>query len=363
MKKACFVLLGLVLILSAGCGGTPKSSAPKGPELKVEFYSASQGLPDSSITALAFFGGQMWVGTKNGLARFDGVNWQVHMKKNTNVLGSDMIEGFYVTDHGIFIATENGVAKFDGNRWNTILTGSRARSVAARGSVIAVATAHGIEHTSGTQFTPFNKENGGLVFDEVNAVEFDRSGKLWVGTRAGMGFFNGSMFQNFTGPAKMVMGTSLVDVPPSPASCQLIGNNINCIIPFGDRLAVGTTSGLSITDMNSTYTSYFGVHRDYFQRGGSIVEEEVSANSPLPGNSIRALAALPNQPVLFVGTEKGLIALHDTKWVELQGKISQLRAGPITALAAQGDVLLVGTAGGFFRVEGISGLFPATGSN
>ncbi|MDP2816595.1 MAG: hypothetical protein Q8O19_07955, partial [Rectinemataceae bacterium] len=87
MKKTSVLfapVLGLFLIaLVWGC--TSQSSGPSTqPTIKVDSFTSKDGLPGDHITALAFFGGQIWVGTKTGIARYDGVNWQIHVTKNTN---------------------------------------------------------------------------------------------------------------------------------------------------------------------------------------------------------------------------------------------------------------------------------------
>ncbi len=349
------IVLGLVLF--TGCGG-PKTPPP--PEkLKVDRFTAQQGLPHDHITALVSFGTQVWAGTKNGLARFDGVNWQVHVTKNTNALGSNIIENLAVADGAVWISTDNGVTRTDGTNWASILTGSRARAAAAKGNEIAVATAHGVEYTTGGAFLALSKETAGLVFDEVQALCYDATGKLWVGTRAGMAQLSGQVFQNFTGPAQQPMGTSLIEIPPSPPNCQLVGNNINAIVPFKGKLAIATTSGLTITDMGNQWTSYTSAHKKWVQRAGKIFEEQAPGNSPLPGPSITALAVAPGDAALFIGTNKGLAILKDDKWVKFEDRLATVPSGAITALVMHANDLWVGTKTGLFRIGDIASLIAS----
>jgi len=355
-SKAILCAVLIFIYFLAGCGD-PKSKQNQENPIKADFFTIQQGMPNDFITSLAFFGGQIWAGTKSGLTKYDGVNWQIFVKKNTNSLGSDIIESLLVADNALWIATDKGVSRYDGNNWSGVLSGARARAVAVKGNQIAVATAHGVDYSTGNPFESFGKENGGLVYDEVKYVAFDPvKSNLWVGTQAGMALFNGGTFQNFTGPAKSVMGNSLIDVPPSPANCQLIGNNINCIIPYKTLLAIGTTSGLSITDMGNQWTNYTAPHKDWVQRGGKIIEEMVSGNCPLPANFISSLAATSGDSALFVGTNNGLALLKESTWVDLSSKLSQLKSVSITALAIEKDNLWVGTQKGLYRITGISTL-------
>jgi ligand-binding sensor domain-containing protein len=366
LKVLSGVVVATLLLVTAGCG--PKNTPAAAPKaLKVTTFASRDGLTDDGIAALAVFGNQIWAGTKKGLNRFDGVNWQMFVRKNTNVLGSDIIECLLVADGGLWVGTDNGVCRFDGTSWSGIMTGARARALAARGREIGVATARGLEYSSGEPFQSYGRENAGLVNDEAKAAAFDSQGRLWVGTLAGVGLFSGGRFQNQTGPAKSVMGTSLVDVPPNPPSCQLPGNNINVMIPFRNALAIGTTSGLTLTDMGMSWTNYSAPHKDWVQRAGKINEEQMPGNSPMPGNSITALAPAANDRALFVGTNKGLALLNDNSWVDLTTALADLPAqssqAAITGLAVLGDDLWVGTPLALYRVHGITALLPAPEKN
>jgi ligand-binding sensor domain-containing protein len=336
-----------------GCG---KKEPAKPKELEIIHHTRLTGLPEEEITCMASFGGKVWAGSKKGLFTFDGVNWKLHVAKNTNVLGSDIIEDLKVNDNSLWIATANGAARFNGNNWSSVYTGGRARSVAGRGNQVAVATARGIEYSSGGSFKTMCKETAGLVYDEANQVIFDLQGQLWVGTRAGMARMSSGIFQNYTGPAKTLMGSSLVDIPASPDNCQLIGNNVKVLKRFGNKIAVGTTSGLSITDFSSNYTNYFSTHNDWFQRAGKIVEEKVGGNSPLPGNVINALESTPGGELLFVGTDRGLAILKGSTWVETNTLVNKLSKTCIRALAFVDKDLWVGTDSGIYQVKDLASI-------
>ncbi|MDD3148365.1 MAG: hypothetical protein PHD82_13810 [Candidatus Riflebacteria bacterium] len=343
-----------VLFMFAGCGAPKKPAGPT--RLEIEHFTRVKGLPEESITSLAAFGNKVWAGSKNGLFTFDGVNWQIFRRQNTNVLGSDIIEDLKVSGNNLWIATDNGACRFDGSNWASVYTGGRARSVIGNGSEIAVATAHGVEYSNGGGMTPMGKDNAGLIMDEVTQVAFDSQGQLWAGTRAGMAKLTSGMFQNYTGPAKSVMGSSLVDVPPSPANCRLPGNNIKVIMPFQNMIAIGTTGGLTITDMANTWTSYTAQHREWAQRNGQILEDQVPGNSPLPGNIINALAASDNFELLFVGTDKGLGVLNGSEWLDVGTIMPGIPKVPITGLAWLNGDLWVATGEGIFQVKKVSSL-------
>ena len=355
--KMLFVVLGLSLLVAlTGCGAKKEAARPT--RLEVEHFTRVKGLPEEAITSLVSFGNKIWAGSQKGLFAFDSVNWQIHQRKNTNVLGSDIIEDLKVFDNILWIATDNGACRFDGNNWSSVYTGGRARSVIGKGSELAVATAYGVVYSNGGGMTPMGKD-AGLVMDEVTQVMFDGQGQLWVGTRAGMSKLVSGIFQNYTGPAKSVMGSSLIDVPASPPSCRLPGNNIKVIMPYKGLLAIGTTSGLTITNMESVWNVYTSQHRDWVQRGGQIVEEVVPGNSPLPGNVINALARSDDQEMLFVGTDRGLAILHDNDWLDTKTLLPDVPKIAITGLAWLNGDLWVATSEGIYQVKKASTLVPA----
>lgn len=351
----------LTLIFCGGCGAKKEEAKPK--ELKIEHFTRVKGLPEENITCMAGFANRVWAGSEKGLFTFDGVNWKQHVRQNTNVLGSDIIEDLKVNGNALWIATDNGAARYDGKSWSSVFTGGRARSAAGNSGQVAIATAHGVEFSSGGSFTAMGKNDAGLVSDEVTQVLYDSRGQLWVGTRAGMARMTSNTFQNYTGPAKSIMGSSLIEIPPSPSNCRLVGNNVKVLHEYRGMVAVGTTSGLTISDFNSSYTSYFSAHKDWFQRQGKIVEERVDGNSPLPGNVICSLASTPGGEMLFVGTDKGLAILKDNNWLETSSLLKGLPKTTISGLAYVGSDLWIGTDSGIYQVKDIGSLMEKPAAN
>lgn len=351
MKKIKIIFLILLLgyiHLLIGCISSSNKTT-KQIKLSPEIHTNARGLPNNYVTSLAVYGNQVWVGTKNGVAKFDGVNWQPYLKKSINALGSDIIESLHVSDNCLWISTDNGLTKYNGTNWQSVYTGGRARYTAVRQNQIAIATAHGIEYTSGGSFINLSKETASLVYDEVQCVAFDNNGRLWVGTRAGLALLDGITFKNFTGPAQQPMGGSLIEVPPNPPNCKLYGNNINVILPYRNKLAIGTTQGLTITDTQNEWAIYYGNHKMWVQKDNKIVEEEVSGNAPLPGASVISLAKTDDEKVLFVGTNKGLAILIDNSWLDVNKYFENLPTSHITSIAYHNGELWLGTQNGVYR--------------
>ena len=85
----------------------PVSAAPN---YFTRTWQVEQGLPQNKVTAVVQTrDGYLWVGTYNGLARFDGVRFTVFDEKNARELHSRRITSlFEATDGTLWIGTESG---------------------------------------------------------------------------------------------------------------------------------------------------------------------------------------------------------------------------------------------------------------
>jgi ligand-binding sensor domain-containing protein/signal transduction histidine kinase len=85
-------------------------SATAAPNYFTRTWQVEQGLPQNKVTAVVQTrDGYLWVGTYNGLARFDGVRFTVFDENNTPELHSSRITSLFETTNGtLWIGTESG---------------------------------------------------------------------------------------------------------------------------------------------------------------------------------------------------------------------------------------------------------------
>jgi len=104
LKNLCRVALVFAVIASA----LPPAVAA--PNYFTRTWQVEQGLPQNKVTAVVQTAdGYVWVGTYNGLARFDGVRFTVFDDNNTPELRSSRITSlFEAGDGALWIGTENG---------------------------------------------------------------------------------------------------------------------------------------------------------------------------------------------------------------------------------------------------------------
>jgi diguanylate cyclase (GGDEF)-like protein len=168
-------------------------------------WQARDGLPQNTITAIAQTpDGYLWLGTREGLARFDGVRFTVYTNENTPALAQSQILSLH--------------ADRDGRLWIGTWGGGLTRLQA------------------GT-FTRFASEHG-LPNELVGVVNQDRQGNIWVGTDGG-------------GLARLD-GERFTVIPPSEA----LGKQVRAIVEAPDGLWVGSEAGLAHVSPSGSIKSY-----------------------------------------------------------------------------------------------------------
>lgn len=124
-----------------------------------------------------------------GLARFDGVNWQIYTKENSP-LPTDRIIAIAIDSLGRkWITTINGLVKFDGVNWtiyntqNSPLMENSIWNVSVeRDTIIWVCSwTTGFYRFDGLNWVKYNTSNSPLRSDKTNLVVIDKDGIKWFG--------------------------------------------------------------------------------------------------------------------------------------------------------------------------------------
>jgi PAS domain S-box-containing protein len=158
-----------------------------------DFWQQAQGLPQNSVySILQTSDGYIWVGTKGGLARFDGARFTTFDDRNKNQLRENeawaLVEG---DDSSLWIGTfGGGLSRFKDGRF-TIYTAQdglandfvRALCKDKEGG-IWIGTDGGVSRFKDGRFTNYTVKDG-LVSNSIRALYCDRDGSIWVGTNKG----------------------------------------------------------------------------------------------------------------------------------------------------------------------------------
>jgi ligand-binding sensor domain-containing protein/signal transduction histidine kinase len=232
-------------------------------------------LPQNTVQAIAqTHDGYLWIGTQEGLARFDGLNFTVFDKENTPAFKSNDIRFLHEDRQGrLWISTSYGlVCRHDG------------------------------------QFTSFTTSEG-LPDNSVGPVVEDTNGKIWIGTAGGLTRFENGNSQTFTtdqGLARNVIQTLYA----RPNGSLFVGTSAGLQSFDGQQFTPGNKpSGpiLSITSIAMT-------------RGGYMWFGTLDGLLAVDGEGHQSTVALPNSRVSALHLDR-----EGAVWIATAGGVARLR--------------------------------------
>jgi signal transduction histidine kinase/ligand-binding sensor domain-containing protein len=129
LGSAClpaFVLLGIGVVWES-CGGSPRGLAVE-PDYVIKSWQTEDGLPQNSVnTVLQTRLGYVWLGTFNGLVRFDGIRFTVFDTGNTPELQTSRITSLFEDAHDrLWIGHETGdITRYEVGAFHAMTNGTK----------------------------------------------------------------------------------------------------------------------------------------------------------------------------------------------------------------------------------------------
>ena len=174
----------------------------------------ADGLPSSNITGLALDrDGYLWIATRDGLARYDGVGYTVYQYApgDSTALPGNAVRAVFVDSHdrvwasveghgiGMLGADRRGFRRFNRVSHPVLRTGEFTAFAETPDGAVWWGSADGGLYRYGADarikaFTRNAARPGALASDAVHALATDGRGRLWVGTQAGLARWTGSGF-------------------------------------------------------------------------------------------------------------------------------------------------------------------------
>jgi ligand-binding sensor domain-containing protein len=287
-------------------------------QLVQERWSTAQGLPQDSVqTILQTRDGYVWIGTQEGLVRFDGLGFEVFDRARLPAMTTNHV-GALLEDPGggLWVGTLGGGLLHFRHGQVTAYTsaqGLSGDSVTAllrdrEGRLWVGTEAGGVDVLEAGRFRIHGLREG-LPSEQVHALLLDREGAVWVGTARGLARVSGGQVQTFgqTDGLPGLFVTSLVE--------DLEG-----------RLWVGTTSGLG-------------------WREGAGRFQALTARQGLPHDEVRALHVDPRGS-LWVGTTGGLARRDGDRFESFTARHGLTNDAVLSLFTDREGSLWIGTNGG-----------------
>ncbi|HWF18992.1 MAG TPA: two-component regulator propeller domain-containing protein, partial [Verrucomicrobiae bacterium] len=253
------------------------TSAPV--QYHVRTWQAEEGLPQDAVQALAQTrDGYLWVGTKKGLARFDGVHFKVFDPQNTPELRNASITALLQSaDGSLWIGTAGGGLvqmkddKFFFHDLSGEIRGNTAKTfLQARDGTLWVGTLDGLFKMQDGHWTHLTRPDTRNVIISLEQSD----DQLWIGTATGVSVLRNGSFSEM----------------------KEIGDRARTIYKDRDgTIWFGLTAGLGCLPRN-------GVFKFYTRKDG------------LPDNIVSAIFQ-DKRGDLWIGTYSGLCRFRDGKFI------------------------------------------------
>jgi ligand-binding sensor domain-containing protein/signal transduction histidine kinase len=190
-RSTCCAVTALVLSL-VGAHALALDPALRVTQYVIDTWQVAEGLPLNSVEAIARTpDGYLWIGTQEGLARFDGNRFTLFDRNTEAALPDKWISALYVDVSGrLWIGTRGGMAVRENGRfspYNQVAALSHASiRVILKDSAgrLWVGTETGLVEIDGKSSRVFGTADG-LRDSSIEALLEDRDHALWVSTATG----------------------------------------------------------------------------------------------------------------------------------------------------------------------------------
>ncbi len=202
MRSGSFLLLASVL-----CGGAPAAPLHKSlTQYSRALWTQQQGLPQDTVHAIAQTSdGYLWLGTDDGLARFDGYEFVTFTKEHDDLPADSITSLAAGKDGSLWIGTQNGLARYDGKHFRRysqkdgLLESEIESLLVDHGGSLWMVVGGDVSRFDGSRFTHFGARRE-IPLNRVRALTEDRNGTVYAAGYSGVVRLSDGRFQTVVGP-------------------------------------------------------------------------------------------------------------------------------------------------------------------
>jgi len=297
----------LIALMAAGGTAAARQNGAKhaviAPGLRFDQYFSSDGLPDNRVRNLFQDSkGYLWVGTMNGLCRFDGYGFRKYYKNDSRY----SISGNWVhaiaedQNSDLYIGTREGLSKYNRKTDSFIRLGKETGHARLAGLPVTAL------HVDGNKQLWIGTPGGLLCYDPASGsvkgfsaaplkqavarISPSAGNALWIGSREGIIHFD---------PAKATYRFFKIAIRPNP-----YGDRIWSMLEYRKSLYIGTGGdGLIKLTRDETSGAFKG-----FSRLTTFGKKQHT----LSGNQVFDIVRSANGD-LWLGTEQGLARIRNLR--------------------------------------------------
>jgi signal transduction histidine kinase/ligand-binding sensor domain-containing protein/CheY-like chemotaxis protein/AraC-like DNA-binding protein len=325
----------------------------------VQEWETDSGLPGNSVIALRQTAdGYLWIGTQDGLVRFDGVHFEVYTRETVPQLKSNEIHALYADRNNVlWIGTATGGLTYykDGEFFtypaaeNNALSRIRAIAEDRWGNLWIGSSTGGLTCLNNGKFTTYTTKHG-LPGNQVRFIYKDENQDLWVAVSAGIvKLQEPGTFQTYA-PHDLLPYLKTACLYETGTGNLWIGTGDGGLFKLKNGNAAACSTGADV--MPGPINTIYKDRRENLwigMDGGGLIR--LNGGEVLDCGSVYAITE-DSEGGLWVGTlDRGLYRLNDNKFAAYTARDGLSHDIAHCIYETRDGVIWVGTEGGLDRIK------------
>ena len=318
----CAALFLSLLLAPAALALDPKKAIS---QYSLDVWQTRDGLPQESVHAITKTpDGYIWLGTEEGLVRFDGARFVVFNRKNTPALRHNRVDVLLTGRDGtMWIGTNAGLTNFSAGKFTTYTTQDGlggdyilALCESRDGSLWISSRGGTVTHLREGSFTVYGEQDG-LARVSGHSIVEGRDGSIWIAREGGLSRFYQGRFSSYT------------------QSDGLAANNVMAVYESSDGSLWISTRGGGINRLKDGALHRYTVKDGMFDDQVNVILEDRNGNIWFGGQGglTRFQSGFFTNLTSDDGLSRGsVVALYEGRegglWIGIQGGgLNRLRDG------------------------------------